>query len=140
MRKISAAAVFALGFLSLSGHSAAAAGVIYDCTMTNREFGKGWISEQVRVILPAQGQPQAYDTMIRRFAKEPIAARVRKNGSKIIARWTLKNIRDNQNQNIVRFDYVARIDTQTMGIHLSAKPAGYTNRLTGTGICKARRA
>lgn len=119
--------------------TAQAAGVLYDCDITKKQKKVEWISPKLILIFPEKGQPQVYDSIVLHFYGKPVPVKVTRRGDNLMARWTLKGVRDDQQQLAPHFDYSAKINTKTTGVHVTANPVSYPNRWTGRGTCKTRK-
>jgi hypothetical protein len=132
------AAFLSIGLAQGVAQPAAAAGVLYECDITDRQKKVDWVSPKLAVILPEQGQAQVYDSIILNFVGKPVPAKVRKRGDNLIVSWSLKGLRDSNEQTVPTFEYTAKLNTKTNAVHLTANPTSYPNRWTGRGTCKQR--
>lgn len=111
-------------------------GVLYDCDITQKRQGVGWISEKIAIVVTQSGQVVVSDGIILRFNRQPMQARVGRNTDrKLVIRWTLKDVVNANNQTTPAFEYSATLSKATNKIAVYASPEGYPNRFSGKGTC-----
>lgn len=118
---------------------ASAAGILYDCDITNRMKDVGWISPKLAIIVNDSGKVQVIDSVILNFIEEPIDANARTNGDRMRLNWTLSGIYDSANQRVPNFAFQAVLNTKTKAVSLKASPVGFPQSWSGKGSCKTRR-
>ncbi len=133
MRFISVIVALVIGTVA-----SAAQPTLYDCDITKRDKDVGWISPKVVVIMQADGSVLVSDSVILWHVEEPIPARARTRGDRLIVQWTLSGMVDAAQQIVPKFNYRATIDTADNSIVLRAKPVGFPQGWTGRGSCKLR--
>ena len=113
-----------------------AKGVLYDCDITQKRQGVGWISEKIAIVVTQSCQVVVSDGIILRFNRKPMQVRVGRNTDrKLVIRWTLKNVVNANNQTTPAFEYSATLSKATNEIAVYASPDGYPNRFSGKGTC-----
>lgn len=116
-----------------------AKGVLYDCDITQKRQGVGWISDKIAIVVTQGGQVVVSDGIILRFNQQPVQARIGRNTDrKLVIRWTLKNVVNANNQTTPAFEYSATLRKATNEISVYANPDGYPNRFSGKGTCALR--
>ncbi|WP_227269766.1 hypothetical protein [Roseobacter weihaiensis] len=111
-------------------------GVLYDCDMTEKRQGVGWISDKIGIVITNTAKVVVSDAVILQFYQRPLEGRLsRNNDRKLVVRWRLKNIVNGANQTTTAFDYTATITKATNRITVYANPDGYPNRFSGRGTC-----
>lgn len=129
-----------LGMICMAGAGPAlAAGILYDCDITEKRDGLFWISDKIGIVITAAGEVVVSDQVILSFNEAPIKATVTRNTDrKMIIRWKVKDAVDSENQRVGIFDYNAVLDKATNRIKVYANPEGYPNRFNGSGTCSTR--
>ena len=85
------------------------------------------------------GEVMVYDEVIMRFHNEPMAAQVtRVTTRKLAIRWTLKDLVNSSNQYTSAFEYRATLNKSSNKISVHARPDGYPNKFSGSGVCTTR--
>jgi hypothetical protein len=122
-----------------AGGPASAAGFLYDCSITQKGRGIGWLSERLVFVVPGDGKIQVIDAVTLNFRIDPVTVKVSRNSdTKLVMRWVLKGIRDANGLQVPTFDYTARLDKKTLGLKLAANPRGFSKNWVGRGRCVKR--
>jgi hypothetical protein len=124
----------------LTATSSFAAGVFYDCDITNRRDKVDWISPKVAVIVQANGAVQVIDSVLINFRQAPATARVTRNTEKVLkARWSVRDARDSSGQEVPDFGYDLRLNKTNNTIVIGATPHGFAGHFSGRGTCTLRK-
>ncbi|MBL8563027.1 MAG: hypothetical protein JNN06_12180 [Gemmobacter sp.] len=119
--------------LTLAG-MAHAATPAYDCTMPQTENGKGWIAPQI-IFAVAGDEAVVYDGVIHNKRGKPISAKVVEDTeAKLAIRWEMGMRDGSGNSAIMR--YKATLLRKNNVAIVTARPAGYDNKLEERGTCK----
>lgn len=126
--------VLALGLGLLGSVAAQAATPAYECTMPQTRNGGGWIAPQI--IFAVEGdEGVVYDGVIQYKLGKPIAAKVVEDSeAKLAIRWEMGLTDGSGHSFIMR--YKATILHKSKVAIVSARPAGYDNKLEERGTCK----
>ncbi|MCX7560773.1 hypothetical protein OS190_14445 [Sulfitobacter sp. F26204] len=112
---------------------------LYDCDMDGTEYGRGWLSPKIAIVLPEEGGATIVDAMTLTFLKGPVAGTIlRDNDSRFIVKWTLENVRADSGRSFAHFDYRASISKTTGKIDLTAGPRTFDSGLRSQGTCARR--
>jgi len=116
-----------------------AKGVLYDCDITEKRQGVGWISDKMAIVVMQNGRVVVSDAVILQFNRQPMQVRVGRNTDrKLVIRWTLNNVVNGSNQTTPAFEYSATLKKATNEIAVYANPDGYPTRFSGKGRCTLR--
>ncbi|UMA66374.1 hypothetical protein LVO79_07995 [Roseivivax marinus] len=121
--------------LGLAGPAAAAD--TYVCQLS-QHGGGNWIPEVLFIGRDDPSAPQAVvsDPVVLYFNKGPVAARVAAdNASRVTFVWEL-TVEAGARSYVSRFIYRATYLKGSGRMQISATPAGYSNRFTGSGTCR----
>lgn len=114
-------------------------GILYDCNITDKKDRLYWIADKIAIVALNSGEVMVSDQVILRFNDTPLAAQIsRNNDRRMTIRWTLKNIKNSDNQHTAAFEYTATLSKKTNRISVHASPDGYPDRFSGKGSCTPR--
>ena len=117
----------------------AATGFLYDCTMEDVDQGKGWVSPRIALVLPGDGTVTVIDALTLTFSEDPVAGTIlRDNASRLIVRWSLRNVRADNGRSFANFDYRASIAKPSGRMELTAGPRTFDSGLRSVGTCRKR--
>ena len=137
--KIGVLAIAAMLVFSGPVLAAKAKGILYDCDITDKRDRLYWIADKIAIVVMDSGEVMVYDEVIMRFHNEPMAAQVtRDNTRKLAIRWTLKDLVNSSNQYTSAFEYRATLNKSSNKISVHARPDGYPNKFSGSGVCTTR--
>ncbi|HRK42002.1 MAG TPA: hypothetical protein PLH11_03065 [Gemmobacter sp.] len=126
--------VLALG-LGLSVAAAAQAKTpAYECTLPQTENGGGWIAPQM-IFVVQEDEAVVYDGVIHAKNGKPILAKVVENSdAKVAIRWEM-GMRDGSGNSFI-MRYKATLMHNSKLVIVTARPAGYDNKLEERGRCE----
>lgn len=105
----------------------------YECTIPQTENGGGWIAPQV-IFVVEEDEAVVYDGVIHSQKGKPIAAKVVENSeAKIAIRWEM-GMRDGSGNSFI-MRYKATMMHNSKIVTVTARPAGYDNKLEERGTC-----
>lgn len=105
----------------------------YECTMPKTENGGGWIAPQM-IFVVEEDEAVVYDGVIHAFKGKPIPAKVVENSdAKIALRWEM-GMRDGSGNSFI-MRYKATLMLNSKVVTVTARPAGYDNKLEERGTC-----
>lgn len=132
--------LFALMAGTLIATSAQSAGVLYDCTISDRRKNVDWVSPKLAIIVDKAGKVQVIDGVILAFIQKPISPRARKRGDMLKLDWNISGVYDSKQTRVPTFSYQANLNMKTLAVSLHATPVGFNQRWTGKGTCQKRSA
>lgn len=117
----------------------AASGFLYDCTLTDADKSRGWISSKLAVVVPGDGTVQVVDGVILHFNGAPLAAEVlRDNGQRLILKWSIENARAKSGKSFANLDYRVSIAKSSGAIEMHTMPRNYDAGMRSGGTCVKR--
>ena len=118
---------------------ASAAGLLYECDMTNTKNNRGWTSAKLAFVLPGDGSVKVIDGIIMHFLGKPLAGKIlRESKTHVHVKWTLKDIRSDNGTAFSNVDYKAVVTKSSGRIRLNAKPRHFDIGLHDEGRCETR--
>lgn len=118
----------------MSSVSAQAATVAYECTMPQTQNGGGWIAPQI-IFAVENDEAIVYDGVIHFKNGKPIPAKLLEDSEdKLSIRWEM-GMRDGAGNSFI-MRYKATILHKSKVAIVSARPAGYDNKLEERGACQ----
>ena len=125
--------VLGLGLALSVASFARAESPAYDCTLPQTEKGGGWIAPQVIFVIEGD-EAAVYDGVIHAQKGKPIHAKVVENtDAKIAIRWEM-GMRDGSGSSFI-MRYKATLMQKSKVVTVTARPAGYDNKLEERGTC-----
>lgn len=123
----------------MGGGGAAAAPYLYECDMTDIARGRGWISPKIAVVLPGDGTVKIVDSVILSFRRGALKGTLlRDSPSRLIVKWTVRDVRAENGRSFAHFDYRASISKASGVIDLTASPREFDTGLRSLGKCSRR--
>ena len=122
--------------VSAAAVTAHAAGVLYDCDITERDPAVDWIAEKYVFVVAEDGSVSVVDDVLLTFNEGPLIARARMRGDSMRLNWTIRSRDSTGNQ--ANMSYRAQLDTQEKVVIVRGKAVGYPQGWVGAGRCKTR--
>ncbi|MGJ8615733.1 MAG: hypothetical protein ACSHWS_02765 [Sulfitobacter sp.] len=128
------------GFAALCLASPAwAAGVLYECDITDHERARGWISPKIAIVVPGDKTVSVVDAITLTFVKKPVSGTIlRDNAKRLIIKWGVQGVKSDDGTSFASVNYRASISKTTGAIDVTTIPTGYDIGLRAKGACKKR--
>ena len=97
------------------------------------------MSPKIAIVLPGDGTATIIDALTMTFAEDAVPGTIlRDNASRLIVKWTLRNVRADSGRSFANFDYRASISKASGRMELTAGPRTFDSGLRSTGTCAER--
>lgn len=135
IRNIAPSALVAMCFAT----AAPAAGVLYECDISNHERARGWISPKIAIILPGDETVKILDGITLSVSQQPVEGSILRNtAGRVIVKWVVEGIKADDGTSYAGINYRASIGKSNGAVEVKTIPNGYDKGLRATGVCKAR--
>ena len=118
---------------------AAAAGILYECDMSNINRGNGWVSPKIAFVLPGDGSVTVVDAVTLHFNGKPLGGKIqRDSNTHTHIRWTIKDARSDNGTAFSKVDYKAVLTKASGRINLTTKARQSASNVQTQGRCAKR--